>query len=149
MTPRKYKIHFTKCYQIKKKISLLEVRCFFEKIKNTYFDLLPLEILEKIYFYNHGIGKRLEIPKNEYIDLLKKSIDTSKLKVKKWLLNHSNNVVNVDRKFINTKELQHEICFLLRYFYKARKYKIVKELARFFDIEICHFNKNGVGYFLD
>jgi hypothetical protein len=50
-------IHFTKRYW-RRNIKLSEVQCYFgnEKLKNTYFKLLPLEILEKIYFYNHGRG---------------------------------------------------------------------------------------------
>lgn len=150
MTAKKYEMHFTKCFYIRTP-KLSEVQSFFENLKNTHFDCLPLEILQKIHFYNHGIETRLTIPEDEYFRLLQESIETSKTKLKKWLLKHHMNVegLNEQKKGRFFLTGHNGLFNLLRYFYQRRRFKVVKELASFFNVDIAHFSRTGCGFYLE
>lgn len=141
LSPRKYELHFSKNY-LKRKITLTEVASYFSQLElsKTYFILLPLEILYKIYIFKET-KRKIEIPHTKYVALLKAAITSSSMKLKRWLLKHHEDVIFIydvsgytysQRRKYDRHLLMYELNDLMQFLIDTRRCHLYSELSTFF-----------------
>ena len=141
LSGRRYQVQYTKCY-LERKIKLEEVMKYFEQFRNTYFILLPIELLNKIYHYEKTKLK-IEIPHTDYVELLTGSVKFTKRKLQKWLLQHIDNIIFIyDEHFFlqsckNKKSYERDLFYdemrpLTKYLKDNRRLKLLYEFETHF-----------------
>ena len=147
--PAYYKKKFTR-YYLERKITLEDTINFFLgcNLSKTYFAILPIEILKKIFEYEQTKSV-LEIPIDDYSELLYQSFKQPRKKLKKWLMKHHYNILYTPISFnsgillsnrerdrqirvINRRELRIQLrktCILLE---EKKQKKDLKEVQKLF-----------------